>query len=508
MIRTIDPISRNLDTSCEVCVIGSGAGGAVIAKELAEAGLNVLVLEEGGYYPTSSFSHDPQRMLPRLYRHAGGAIIVGNAPIMYAEGRCVGGSTVINAGICYRTPETILNQWCSEHGLVELAFEKLVPYFEQVENNLHVMPVPDAIMGEDSLKFKQAAENLRYRYVRVQRNIHACQGTNLCVLGCPTGAKQSTLISYLPAAANYGAQVIANCRANRIVVKSGRAVGVEVSVVDPASQQIRRRAFIKAGAVFVCGGALHTPALLFRSGLAKWRSWIGHNLYLHPNLKCVGIFDDQVNSWQGSIQGFQIDEFAEEGIVFGSTFLPPGILALSLPYFGNDSFKLMEYYHHMSVWGALVEDIHAGRVWSLPNKTSLTTYWIDARDRQRFLRAIALLAKIFFAAGARKVLLPIKNFPEIDREDEVAQIPKLQIRASDLSVFTVHLMGTCRMGADPHTSVIDMDHRFHGLENLFIADASVFPTPVRVNPMLTIMALATRAAQKFVENRSRSLRVT
>ncbi len=508
MIRTIQNIDRDIDESCDVCVIGSGAGGAVVAKELAEAGLNVIILEEGGYYPTSSFSHDPQRMLPRLYRHAGGAIIVGNAPIMYAEGRCVGGSTVINAGICYRTPELVLDEWRHEHGLTELSYEKLVPYFEQVENNLHVMPVPDAVMGLDSLKFKQGAENLGYRYVRVQRNIHACQGTNLCVLGCPTGAKQSTLISYLPEALKNSAQLIANCHADKIVVKNGRAAGVEASIVDPASHKIRHRAYIRAGAVFACSGALHTPTLLFRSGLAKRRSWIGRNLYLHPNLKCVGIFDEEVKSWQGSIQGFQIDEFADEGIVFGSTFLPPGILALSLPYFGNDSFKLMEHYHHMSLWGALVEDTHPGRIWRLPNGTSVTTYWINALDRQRFLRAIASLAKIFFAANARKVLLPIKNFTEINHVEEIEQIPKLRVRASDLSIFTMHLMGTCRLGADPRTSVIDVNHQFHGIENLFIADASVFPTPIRVNPMITIMALATRAAQRFVENRQRYLRVT
>jgi choline dehydrogenase-like flavoprotein len=505
MIRTIDNFDRHFEESCDVCVIGSGAGGAVVAKELAEAGMDVIVLEEGGYYPTSSFSHDPQRMLPRLYRHAGGAVIVGNSPIMYAEGRCVGGSTVINAGICYRTPESVLDKWCREHGLVELSLAKLAPYFEWVEANLNVMPVPDEILGIDSLKFKRAAENLGYRYVKVQRNIHACQGTNLCVLGCPTGAKQSAMVSYLPAALQHGARVIANCRADRIVTKNGRAVGVTASIVDPANNKPRYRALIRSQVIFSCAGAINTPTLLFRSGFAKRGSMIGRNLYLHPNLKCVGIFDEAVKSWQGSIQGFQIDEFAEEGFTFGSTFLPPGILALSLPYFGNDSFKLMEHYNHMSVWGALVEDTHPGRIWRMPNDTSVTTYWISALDRRRFLRGIALSAKIFFAAGARKVLLPIKNFPVINHESEIAQIPQLRVRASDLSVFTVHLMGTCRLGVDPATSVIDHNHQFHGIKNLFIADASVFPTPIRVNPMLTIMALATRAAQRFIENRRRFL---
>jgi choline dehydrogenase-like flavoprotein len=302
-----------------------------------------------------------------------------------------------------------------------------------------------------------------------------------------------------------GARLIANCRAEKIVTKNGRAIGVQASVIDPASYKVRHRAFVRARAVFACGGALNTPTLLFRSGLAKRRSAIGRHLYLHPNLKCVGIFDEEMKSWQGSIQGFQIDEFAEEGIVFGSTFLPPGILALSLPYFGSDSFKLMEHYNHMSVWGALVEDTHPGRVWRMPNGTSVTTYWISALDRQRFLRSIALLARVFFAAGARKVLLPLKNFPEVDREEEIAKIPTMRIRASDLAIFTVHLMGTCRMGIDPSTSVIDGNHQFHGIKNLFVADASVFPTPIRVNPMITIMALATRAAEKFIENRRRYL---
>ncbi|MGH7453730.1 MAG: GMC family oxidoreductase N-terminal domain-containing protein [bacterium] len=489
----------------DVIVVGSGAGGAVAATLLAENGLDVLMIEEGSLERTESFSTDVLRSIRSLYRDAGTTMILGRPGIIFAEGRCVGGSTVINAGICYRTPESVLDDWRREHGLAELAYDKLLPYFEMVEKNLHVMPVPDAIMGQDSLKFKQGAENLGYHYVRVQRNIHACQGTNLCVLGCPTGAKQSTLISYLPEALKNGTQLIANCHADKIVVKNGRVVGVEASAVDPANYKIRHRAYIRARAVFACSGALHTPTLLFRSGLAKRRSWIGRNLYLHPNLKCVGIFDEEIKSWQGSIQGFQIDEFADDGIVFGSTFLPPGILALSLPYFGNDSFKLMEHYHHMSLWGALVEDTHPGRIWRLPNGTSVTTYWINALDRQRFLRAIASLAKIFFAAGARKVLLPIKNFTEINREEEIEQISKLRVRASDFSVFTMHLMGTCRLGADPRTSVIDMNHQFHGIENLFIADASVFPTPIRVNPMITIMALATRAAQRFVENRQRYL---
>jgi choline dehydrogenase-like flavoprotein len=501
MIKTIDNLTSNFTASCEVCVIGSGAGGAVIARELAQAGIEVIVLEEGGYHPTSSFSHDPQRMLPKLYRHAGGSVIWGNTPILYAEGRCVGGSTVINAGICFRAPDNVLEKWSSEFGLTDFTPERLAPYFEKVEHGLHVQPVPDEALGKDSLKMELAAKNLNYSYVRVRRNIHACQGTNLCIMGCPTGAKQSTLVSYLPQAFKHGARLYANCRAEKILVHNGRTCGVEVSVIDPSTNSPRYRGTIRAHAVFVCGGALQTPALLFRSKLALRRSAVGRNLYVHPNTKLVGIFDEAMKSWQGSIQGFQIDEFADEGFTFGSTFLPPGILALTLPFSGNGGFKLMEYYNHMSVWGVLMEDSHAGRVQHLLRGRTAAIYFITKDDRQRLMRGVRLLARLFFAAGARAVLLPTREAPELHNEDEVAAFFQNEKRSRSLSLFTVHLMGTCRIGRDSRTSVINADHEYHGVRNLFIADASVFPSPIRVNPMITIMALATRAAERFVENK-------
>jgi choline dehydrogenase-like flavoprotein len=505
MIKTIENFSGNFIAPCEVCVVGSGAGGAVIAYELARAGFEVIVVEEGGYHPTSAFSHDPQRMLPKLYRHAGGSFILGNPPILYSEGRCVGGSTVINAGICFRTPAAVLERWESEHDLPDFSPERMAPYFDAVERQLHVQPVPDEVMGNDSLKMELAAKNLSYGYVRVKRNIHACQGTNLCIMGCPTGAKQSTLVAYLPQAQQYGAQIFANCRADKILVRYNRACGVEVSVVNPISKRTRCRGVIKSKAVFVCGGALQTPSLLFRSGLASRRSHVGRNLYVHPNTKVVGIFEEEMKSWQGSIQGFQIDHFAGEGLTFGSTFLPPGILALTLPFSGDQSFERMEYYNHMSVWGVLMEDSHAGRVRHLWNGRTMATYFINQQDRKRLTRGIKILASIFFAAGARAILLPTPHATEMHNEREVDDYLKHEKSRRNINLFTVHLMGTCRIGNESRTSVIDANHEYHGVRNLFIADASVFPTPIRVNPMMTIMALATRAAERFVEDKKNYL---
>lgn len=499
MILTARDIQANYRDSCQVCIVGSGAGGAAVAAELAEAGYDVLILEEGGYHPTTSFSHDPLRMLPRLYRNAGGDSTLGNSPIMFTEGRCVGGGTVINAGICYRTPDPILHLWSMAMGTLQLLPEAMDDYFRRVEKSLNVTEVPDSIIGEDGRRMRKAAEALGYRYTRVKRNIFACQGTNLCILGCPTGAKQSTLVSYIPRARKAGARVLANCRVEHLLLDGDRVTGVQAHICDPASGKKRHQVEIRADAVFLAAGSLQTPALLHRSKIARKIKGVGKTLFLHPNTKCVGEFDEEINAWNGSIQGFQIDQFAEEGYTFGSTFLPPGILALSSHTFGRQLQQLMENYNRLCVWGVLVEDIHPGRVRFTRSGQPLPFYRVTAQDRDRFRDGIARLAEIQFAAGARRVHLPIQGAAPLQSRDEIEKFRRMKIKPSQISVFSVHLMGTCRMGLDPRISVVDANHKVHGLRNLFIADASVIPSPIRVNPMITIMTMATRAAEMFRE---------
>ncbi len=500
MIYTLHDSNHNPPERCQVCVIGSGAGGAVVAAKLAQAGYDVVVLEEGGYFPTTSFSHDPLRMLPRLYRHSGGDRTFGKVPIMFTEGRCVGGSTVVNAGICYRTPPEILHRWAMTLGSQEFLPENMASYFDDVERILNVTAVPDELFAKDARIMQKAAEALGFSYVRARRNIHACQGTNQCILGCPTGAKQSTLVTYIPQAEKAGARVYSNCRVQRLVIDGDVAKQVDYQSVDPVRGKTMRRGSIRADFIFVAGGAMQTPALLHRSGLAKKLKMIGKSLYLHPNAKCVAVFDEEIQSWQGSIQSIQIDEFAEEGFNFGSTFLPPGILALSLPFFGQEIASLLEMYNHLSVWGVLVEDSHPGRLYFTPKGRPLATYKITPADQARVLEGVVKLSELFFAAGARKVILPIRGMEYLHGPDDIQKLQQAKIKARQLNLFSVHLLGTCRMGQNAKTSVVNLDHRVHGLKNVYISDASVFPGPIRVNPMITIMALATRAAQAFQES--------
>jgi choline dehydrogenase-like flavoprotein len=491
---------RPLELEVDACVVGSGAGGAACACELAEGGLRVALVEEGHHYQTADFTSDPITVIQRLYRHAGAALIHGRPPILFSEGRCVGGSTVINGGICWRTPEKVVKRWQCELGLADLDYARLEPLFQRVERALHVAEQDPGSVGRDAELLKLGADRLGYRTAPVRRNQRHCAGTNLCLLGCPTGAKQSTLVTYVPRALAAGATLLADCRVERVLVEGDRAAGV-AGRFGPTADPTRagRPVEVRARQVVLAGGALETPALLLKSRLCNSSGQVGRNFLCHPNAKAVGVFAEDVQGWKGTIQGWQVHEFLDEGLLITTSMVPPGLLALSLPWFGPASLEVMRDYNRMLVGGVLVEDLHAGRVgldWFAEPRAS---YRLDARDAARLVRGVALTAEIYFAAGARRVLLPFAHLDAIDSPDDIGRLLAHPIPPSDIEVLTVHAMGTCRMGRDPRRSVVDSFGRTHDLANLWIADASVVPTPLGVNPMISIMTLAVRTAHRILD---------
>lgn len=500
--RDLSPGSDRTIIETEVVVIGTGAGGGAFAAELAEAGVEVVMLEEGGYFRTQDFNTDASETIRKLYRNAGAMLALGKPNVFFAEGRCVGGSTVVNAGISWRTPERILKRWAWEVGLDEITPEAMTPYFEKVEERVHVAPQDELTYGADSWLLKDGAERLGYRWMPVKRNQKLCVGTNNCVLGCPTGAKQSVLVTYVPRALRAGARLYSDCRVRRILHDKRRASGVLAELLS-ADGQVSGELEVRADHVVVCGGATQTPVLLKRSKVPDRYGQIGQNLFLHPNAKVIGIFDQEVVAWQGAIQGVQVTEFMEEGLMFGTTFVPPTMIAMSLPYWGREAAAMMEHFNHMVSAGVLVEDTDSiGRVRPGMGGDAHLTYSLGERDFRTLQRGVAILSEIYFAAGARKVLLPYHNLTELRSVDELKRIFDPALTAADMEVLTVHAMGTARMGSDPKRSVVDGWGWLHGLENLQVADASLFPTPIGVNPQITIMALATRNARRFLERRN------
>jgi choline dehydrogenase-like flavoprotein len=491
--------ARELRESADVVVVGSGAGGGAVAAELAEGGLSVILVEEGGYYTERDFTSQPPAMIKKLYRNAGTAVIRGQPNIIFSEGRCVGGSTVINGGMSWRTPEKVLKRWQWEHGLADFTPEKLEPFFAKVEERVSVGPQDPESVGSDAELMKKGADRLGYKSIPAMRNHKHCAGSNLCAFGCPTGAKQSVLVTYVPRTLAAGGRLFAGCAVESVTTDGRRATGIVARFRNPETGQRGPRLTVTAGAVVLACGAVQTPALLLRNGLANSSGMVGRNFLCHPNAKVVGIFDHDIHAWKGVIQGNQIREFIDEGILITTTMVPPGILAMSLPWFGAESYAVMRDYDKMLVAGCLVEDTGAGQVSLDLFGEAKMRYDINDRDFANLIRGAALTAEILFAAGARQVLLPIDDLPSISSPDEIQKLYRHPIPKDQVECLTVHAMGTCKMGVDAASSVVQPNGETWDIPGLYIADASVFPTPIGVNPQISIMAVATRIGRLLLD---------
>jgi choline dehydrogenase-like flavoprotein len=496
---TRDDIYQELHLSCDAVVIGSGAGGGVIAAELAEGGLDVIVLEEGGYHPTEEFRPDAADMVRRLYRDGGASVAVGVPPIQYTEGRCVGGSTVINGGMSWRTPDRVLDRWHREDDLDDIRAKDMERHFARVERMVNAQTQDPESIGRDNQILREGAEAKGWKVVDNVRNQVHCAGTNNCAFGCPTAAKRSTLVSYLPRAMHFGARIYADCKVERIVMTGKRATGVTGHILL-SNGKPGPKVTVRAKSVIVACGAIHTPVLLLRSGVKTPSGRVGHDLTLHPNAKVVAIFDEKVEGWKGVHQAYQVREFQDEGYIMAAVNVPPSILAMTLPHYGRALEEIIDNYDHIVSAGILLEDTIGGRVRALPGGTPLVTYQLTDHDVSRLVRGVSLLSELLFAAGARRIILPFEGVPDLHAADDVRRVFAHKIPKQALELMTVHVMGTARMGGDRARHVCDGHGRVYDHEGLYVSDASLFPSPIGVNPMLTIMALATRIAERILEN--------
>jgi choline dehydrogenase-like flavoprotein len=493
--------------SADVVVVGTGAGGGAVGAELAQAGFEVLFIEEGGYHPTSSFNAYATESIPRLYREASGTVAFGKPPIPYVEGRCVGGSTVINGGMTWRTPEDVLENWVKITGTTDFSPKAMEPLFERVEKNIHADRQLDLSVGEDNRIMAEGAKKMGWRSEVNRRNQQACVGSNNCIFGCPTGAKQSTLVSYLPKAWEHGASCLTELRIEKLVIKNGKCRGVVGRAYNPRTRKQDIEVRVHAKVVIIACGAVQTPLLLLGHKLGRPSRQLGKNLLLHPNAKVLAVYPREVKAWQGVSQWTQIREFINEGILFAENFVPPSALAAYLPFHGNKIFNLMQDYNRMVVSGVLVEDSTSGEVRRGPWGMAMPRYDITPLDFARFQKGVRLLAEMHFAMGATKVILPFSNFPVATEVDQLRRIDGPTITPEVLELFTVHLMGTARMGTRDSESVLNLAGELWDLPGCYVADASVFPTAIGVNPQVTIMALATRIAQRLIESASALRRV-
>jgi choline dehydrogenase-like flavoprotein len=498
-VTTGAEVTSDVSVECEVVIVGSGAGGATMAAELAEAGVDVVVVEEGGYHSTGSFTADSMRALRTLYRDGGGGMAVGRPSVLFAEGRCVGGSTVVNGGMSWRTPERVLERW-SASGILALDEQEMQTWFARAEARHSVGLQDPETIGRDSELMRAGAAAKGWAVVPNRRAQLHCAGTNNCTSGCPTGAKRSMLVTSVPRALALGARLYADCRVDR-VTRAGRAVtGLTGHFVRPGGRQ-GPRLTVRAGAVIVAAGAIQTPALLARSGVRPASGQLGRNLSLHPNTTVVAFFDSEVTGWHGVHQAFQVREYMAEGLVLTAQNLPPPMLAGIVPAYGRELGELMADYNRIVTAGPLVSDTGTGRVRTIPGLGIQVFYRLTDADAARLVRGVELTAEALFAAGARRMLLPFDGAPEVRSPDALRALLARPVPKASMQVYSIHLMGTARMSEDPRRGVTDSFGAVHGVPGLFVADASLFPGPIGINPMETVVALAMRNARRLVEKR-------
>ena len=487
---------RDATLVADALVVGSGAGGAVAACLLAEAGLDVLMIEEGGLHKTESFSTSVLEMMRALYRDVGASMILGKPGIVFVEGRCAGGSTVINGGMCWRTPERILERWQRDERLPDIDPRAMEPVFAEVEREMNPETQRPDTLGVHNRLFAEGARALGWHPRENLRNMRRCAGLNNCAFGCPTGAKQSMLVTYLPRALHAGARLVTDARVDRVLFDRGRATGVRGRFLGTNARPTYRFS-AHAPTVILAAGARHTPGILKRSWLRARP--IGRNLTVHPNAKVVGIFDEVVNPWWGAHQAHQIHDFLDDGILIGYAVPPPGILAGAMPGIGERSAEIMALYNHMFPVGCLIEDTSTGRVVLGPDREPQMLYSLSRRDTATTHEGVAKICELLFAAGAKRCVLPFADLGEIRSPDDISRIRARRPDPRGLELMTVHIMGSARMAVDPQRGATDAFGRVFDVPGLCVADASLFPSPVGVNPQETIMALVTRNVRRWLE---------
>jgi choline dehydrogenase-like flavoprotein len=480
----------------DACVIGTGAGGAPVAKELAEGGMSVAMLEEGERFTTDDFNARPRDMMARLYRDAGQVATLGNVPVIMPLGRSVAGSTLINSGTCFRTPSAVLEMWGERFGLDGMGPAELDPFFRRVERIQNVVQVPPEYAGRNALVVKRGADALGWSGDFIYRNVRGCVGSGICTFGCPTSAKQHVGLTYVPLAWDAGATTYTGCRARRIEVEGGRVRAIEASTA--AGGRLR----VECELAVVACGAVGTPLLLESEGIGTDSGELGRNLSIHPATGVRAEFDEEIDMAKGVPQSYFIDEFADEGIMFEGAAGPPDYAAMSLPFSGERHRDLMLRWVNQSQFGVMVSDLSRGRVRRRGPFVEIR-YDLNRDDTATFKRAIELLCELYWAAGARVIYPPIEGIAEL-RDGDLDRIRSHDLRPSQLTLLAFHPLGTARADARPDAGVVDEDLRVRGTENLYVADGSAVPSSIGVNPQITIMALATRLAFKLLGRPARA----
>ncbi|PKM21975.1 MAG: GMC oxidoreductase [Gammaproteobacteria bacterium HGW-Gammaproteobacteria-14] len=502
-----DPtLGRNFSIQTDVVIVGSGAGGSTVAYELAKAGKRVLILESGRYWPSAEFTESLGDTLSTVYRDQA-AQANTTTDVLFLEGHCVGGSTVIGACVMQRPPDEIFQRWSDEFGLKALAPRSLDRFFLKTQEHLNIGLNEAHEINTTAHKVIQGCEKMGYSWRPVTRNVKNCALTGHCLAGCPSDRKMSALVTHLPWATAHGARIFSDTEVTRVLMRGGRATGVEAIIRDPDTGTLVSNVRVDAQVVVVAAGAIHSPLLLQRSQVPDRSGQLGKNMAIQPFTQVLGTFKEELMGFQGALVGVEVDQFLRsDGFTFYSALAEPEqLMAVGEQEAGDEHINFMKSFKHMAGLNAFAIDKGQGSVtWEGDHLTGRKVIrWSPSReDFARTAQAASIAARIMFSAGAERVWLP--SFEKL-HADSVFELDEKMARVSygingiysyRMNSFTPH--GTCRMGLDSADSVVSSDGEVHGVSGLYVADASIFPTPVSSTPQWTVHVLAQYVSERIL----------
>lgn len=475
-------------------VIGSGAAGSVAAHTLASAGHSVALVEEGPWIKTKDFVPDVYTGFKNMMRDGATQAMEGRSFIPVLQGRCVGGTTVVNSAIAWRLPEDVLADWSERFG-TKLTMKDLEPHYDELEDKLHVQPVPDESLGENNRTFIDRANASGYKAAPMKRYDTGCKGSSRCLQGCPNAAKQAMNITYVPWALELGARIFTSCRVEKVVIAGGRAKSVLAKTESGHDVEL-----VAGRGVIVAASTIQSPNILRRSGIRN--DHLGEHFMTHPGVALAAVFDSPVRMDVGAAQGGESIHFRKtHRFKLETLSMPPELAAARFPGAGRELMGRLAQYPNVAVWAVQFRARTEGRVkmgWGGRDKI---LYSLKEDDVRISRVALGIIAKMMIDHGAKEIWPGAYGLPPVMKDASVIKaLEEGPLDPRAYNYVATHLFGCARMAPDPRSGVVDLDCKVHGVEGLHVVDSSVFPSNIGVNPQHTIMAVArhvtTRIAAK------------
>ena len=504
-------ITHDIVENADVCIVGSGAAGAILAEKLTNKGKSIVLLERGGYYDAEDMNQRELDMMPLLWKN-GGANFTDNLRIVIAQGQCLGGSTIINDAVCFKTPDLVREQWRSMG--VNISDQQWDKAIDEVWNAIHVSKVLEQELNDNNLMLKKACQLKGYKAIENDRNCIDCMRCGFCHLGCHYETKQDMLVTYIRKALrkpDSNIRIYCNCSAEKITHLNKRdekghfsiATGVEANFIDE-NRVVKYKLRVNAKVIIVSAGAIASSQLLIKSVIADGKT--GNDFSLHPAPFLLGKFERKINAYNGIPMGYTCHQFGvtngipDGGFLIESIFLPIFQFSLGLPSFLEGYSGFMEDFNHYTMAGVLIRDEATGSITLSENGNPKVNYSLTQRDIRNISKGLQTLAEMWFDIGADHVITGHQSSLRLNSKKDIPKlVDAVEKDPEGLLISSAHPQGGNRMGEDANICVVDSNGKVHGFSNLYVCDSSIFPTALGVNPQITVMALATMFADNINE---------